>query len=69
MLRLSSGLFDVDGDDDNESVKEEVEQVDNVADAVWVTLKVIIPEAEVLAHADNREDTEADDESNALPVE
>ncbi len=65
-LRLCSGLFDVDGDGDNESVDDDDEQVDIVTDNVTIADCDIIPESEALAHADSRDDTEADDESNGL---
>ena len=63
-----SGLFDTDADGDIESVNDEVEHVDNVADSVSNPLCDIIPETVELAHADNREDAEAEDESNAVLV-
>ena len=63
-----SGLLDTDVDDDNESVNDEVEHVDSVADSVSGALCDIIPETVELAHSDNREDTEADIESNAVLV-
>jgi hypothetical protein len=65
-LRLCSGLFDVDGDGDEEGINDDDEQVDIVTDDVTIAVSDIIPELEVLAHADSRDDTEADDESNGL---
>ncbi len=65
-LRLCVGLFDEDDNDDSDNVNVEVVHADVDADGVIGTLIVTIPEAEVLADADNREDTEADDESNGL---
>ena len=67
-LILMSGLLDTDVDGDIESVNDEVEHVDNVAVSVSNALCDIIPETVELAHADNREDAEAEDESNALLV-
>jgi hypothetical protein len=68
-LPLGRGLFDVDGEEDNENVNDDVEhdeiEDDKVKEVVCDTLTV----AEVLAHTDNREDTEADRDNRALPVE
>ena len=64
-----SGLFDTDGDVDDESVNDEVEHDDNVTDKDSDVLCDNIPETVVLAHADNREETEAENDSNALLVE
>jgi hypothetical protein len=68
-LRLSSGLFDVDGEEDNEDVNDDVVhdeiEDDTVKEVVFDTFTV----AEVLAHTDKREDTEADRDNRALPVE
>jgi len=66
VLRLCAGLLEEDGDDDNESEDVEVVHADIDGDSVRVTLIVIIPVADVLAHADNREETETDGESNGL---
>jgi hypothetical protein len=43
----------VDGDGENEGVDEVDEQVDIVTDDVTIAVSDIIPESEVLAHADS----------------
>jgi len=53
LLRLCSGLFDVDGEEDDEMDNVEDVHVDMVGDNVTRGLCDVIPESEVLAHADS----------------